>query len=143
MFTVSDVVSVVELDLMSGALSCPACAGRLRPWGWLGYGRATLPIPTPIYRCRCECANTTVCDPLELSYFSHPARRVKNPAQNPCRFQGHFVELCDAKPHEPFDRVRTYILHDARSPTTTRRTHRCGVRADLYRIRFGHENQPA
>ncbi len=34
MFTVSDVVSVVESDLISGALACPTCAGRLRPWGW-------------------------------------------------------------------------------------------------------------
>lgn len=34
MLTVSQDTCAVELGLMQGQLSCPGCAGRLRPWGW-------------------------------------------------------------------------------------------------------------
>ena len=53
----------------------------------------------------------TVFDPLVWTHFLHPARRVKNPAPNLVCFHGLIVDLCDAKPHESFDRVRTLAAH--------------------------------
>ncbi len=76
MHTVSDVVSVVESDLMSGALSCPACTGRLRPWGWArprtirvaGGGEVQRGIRHRPRRARCaSCRCTHVLLPVSLA----------------------------------------------------------------------------
>lgn len=84
MFTVNDVVSAVESDLMSGVLTCPRCAGRLRPWGWArprtirshGVGEERQLVQHHPRRARCiGCLATHVLLPVALA-----ARRADSAA---------------------------------------------------------------
>lgn len=84
MFTVSDVVSAVESDLISGLLSCPRCAGQLRPWGWArprsirshGVGQEQVLVRHRPRRARCgRCSITHVLLPVVLA-----ARRADSAA---------------------------------------------------------------
>lgn len=84
MFTVNDVVSAVESDLSSGALVCPGCAGRLRPWGWArprtirshGVGEEEDLVQHHPRRARCVgCLATHVLLPVTLA-----ARRADSAA---------------------------------------------------------------
>lgn len=69
MLTVGKDVSAVEADLVSGALSCPPCGGRLRPWGYArerclrAAGGARWPCAPRRARCA-DCAVTHVLLPV-------------------------------------------------------------------------------
>lgn len=57
MLTVSPDPAVVESQLASGALECPACAGRLAPWAWarprvIGRGDRRVRVHPRRSRCR-------------------------------------------------------------------------------------------